>query len=56
MLCPDISPRLSRLCAERSNVEVTHAAGHGIPSKGDELERMAAAFRATLRQGEYMVD
>ena len=48
-LYPDTSPRLSRMCAEGRNVEVTHLAGHGIPSKGDELEKMAAAFRAMLQ-------
>ncbi len=51
-LYPGASPKLCRLCAEGSRLEVTHMAGHGIPSKGDELERMAVAFRATLQQIE----
>ena len=49
-LYPDASPKLCRLCAEGSRLEVTHMAGHGVPSKGDELERMAVAFRETLHK------
>ena len=49
-LYPDASPKLCRLCVQGSRLEVTHMAGHGIPSKGDELEKMAIAFRETLHQ------
>ena len=51
-LYPDISPKLAGLCATNKRIEVTHMAGHGIPSRGFELEEMAEAFSMTLRRAE----
>ncbi|TGO59557.1 hypothetical protein BCON_0043g00150 [Botryotinia convoluta] len=47
---PGMGPPLSRLCLPENNEEVVHSAGHGVPSEGEDLERLSAAVNAILKR------
>ena len=47
---PGMGPPLSQLCSAADNLEVVHSAGHGVPSEGQDLERLLGAVAAILKR------
>lgn len=45
---PGHSEKLMQICAAKSLVEIRHSAGHGIPSRGDEVVALATTIRDML--------
>ena len=52
---PGMGPNLSQLCSATDNVEVVHSAGHGVPSEGEDLEKLSAAVTAILNLAKTAV-
>ena len=47
---PGMGPPLAKLCTARHSLEVIHAAGHGIPAKGEDLRKLRAAIVDMMTQ------
>jgi hypothetical protein len=47
---PGMSAKLVPMCTAEGRVEIKHSAGHGIPSKGPEMEAIADAIRALVEK------
>ena len=45
---PGQSQQLIRMCVEKGRVELLHSAGHGFPSEGNEVAKLAGAVRKML--------
>jgi pimeloyl-ACP methyl ester carboxylesterase len=47
---PGESNAVAQMCAEKGKVEILHAAGHGIPSSGNDVEAIASAIRKMISE------